>query len=78
MFAIFMKETNLNELKTQFPWQHSTRKVYIENAQSVKMATLNGVYANEGSANSNQRLVVYWQRKEDTSLSTSFLIQKII
>ena len=77
MFAIFMKETNLNELKNQFPWQHSTRKVYIENAQSVKMATLNGVSSNEGTASINQRLVVYWQRKEDTTLSTFSLIQKI-
>lgn len=71
-----MKETNLNELKSQFPWTHSSRKVYIENAQSIKMATLNGVYTNGGS--SNQRLVVYWQRKEDASLSTSLLIKKII
>ena len=38
-----MKPTNLGELKSQFPWPHSSRKVFIENAQSVKMATLNGV-----------------------------------
>lgn len=77
MFSIYMKETNLNDIKSQFPWTHSNRKFYIENAQSVKLATLNGAYTNSNS-NSNQRLVVYWQRKEDASLSTYFLIKKII
>jgi hypothetical protein len=61
MFEIYMKETSQRIPEEQFPWEFKNKKMWLENTTSVKLARINGVF---GGSNSQERLVVAWQRKE--------------
>jgi hypothetical protein len=62
----------LNEISTQFPWNYNSKKLWLDNTLSMKLATLVGVYSS--NSNSNERLVAYWQRKDGDIGATQHLL----
>ena len=62
-----MKEINQKDMANQFPWIFLNKKLWIQNATNIKLTSLDGVYTKV--SNSNERMVVFWQKKELSGLS---------